>query len=271
MTPGHRAGTRPPEAEFFGYAPGAFTGASSKGRLGKFDLADGGTLFLDEIGDMSPHLQAKLLRVLQEGEFYRVGGVEPVRVDVRIIAATNQPLEEKVARGEFRADLLYRLNVISFTLPPLRERPEDVEVLARRFIAELNPLLGTTVAGVSEAALEAMRRYTWPGNVRELRNVIERAMVFCESGEIGPGDLPEEIAAAVSRSGLAVRLEQEGPARTAGPPRIVEAVEAAEREAILAALRQSGGNRVRAARLLGMSRSAFYQRLRRYRLLGGPS
>ncbi|MFL6560535.1 MAG: sigma 54-interacting transcriptional regulator, partial [Bacillus sp. (in: firmicutes)] len=163
------------ESEFFGYEEGAFTGAKQKGKLGKFDLANGGTLFLDEIGDMSLSLQAKLLRVLQEREFYRVGGTVRIQVDVRIVAATNRNLEDMVREGLFREDLYYRLNVISLNVPPLRDRLYDTDHLIARFMIELNQILGTSITGIEELAREAMLNYTWPGNVRELRNVMERA------------------------------------------------------------------------------------------------
>ena len=166
------------ESELFGHEKGAFTGASQQKR-GKFEMADGGTIFLDEIGDISPKLQVDLLRVLQERCFYRVGGSEEVRVDVRVIAATHVNLQQAVADGKFRDDLFYRLNVIEIRIPPLRERREDVPLLARHFLERLSHELGKDIGEISEGALKLLMDYNWPGNVRELENAVERAMVTC--------------------------------------------------------------------------------------------
>lgn len=234
------------ESEFFGYEEGAFTGAKQRGKSGKFDLANGGTLFLDEIGDMSLVLQAKLLRVLQEREFYRVGGNETVKVDVRIIAATNRDLEKMVREGKFREDLYYRLNVISLTIPPLRERARDVEHLISQLMSELNALLGTGITGISAQAKMALLQYEWPGNVRELRNVLERAMTFAENGKIECEDLPEYLRSHLTKpSGLAYD---------------------AELGAIKKALNHTNGNKAQAARLLGISRSGLYEKIKKYQL-----
>ena len=239
------------ESEFFGYDEGAFTGARQKGKLGKFDLANGGTLFLDEIGDMSLSLQAKLLRVLQEREFYRVGGTIRIQVDVRIIAATNRNLEEMVKEGLFREDLYYRLNVISLYVPPLRDRLYDTDHLIGRFMIELNQILGTSITGIDNRAREAMLNYAWPGNVRELRNVMERAMTFAENGKIRFEDLPDYLVKQVS-------IKE--------PSLNVSLVENAELEAIKKALVQVQGNKVKAARLLGISRSGLYEKIKKYKL-----
>ncbi|MEH7503348.1 sigma 54-interacting transcriptional regulator [Neobacillus drentensis] len=239
------------ESEFFGYDEGAFTGARQKGKLGKFDLANGGTLFLDEIGDMSLSLQAKLLRVLQEREFYRVGGTIRIQVDVRIIAATNRNLEEMVKEGLFREDLYYRLNVISLYVPPLRDRLYDTDHLIGRFMIELNQILGTSITGIDNRAREAMLSYAWPGNVRELRNVMERAMTFAENGKIRFEDLPDYLVKQVS-------IKE--------PSLNVSLVENAELEAIKKALVQVQGNKVKAARLLGISRSGLYEKIKKYKL-----
>jgi len=240
------------ESEFFGYEEGAFTGAKQKGKLGKFDLANGGTLFLDEIGDMSLTLQAKLLRVLQEREFYRVGGTTKIKVDVRIIAATNRNLEEMVKEGLFREDLYYRLNVISLHIPPLRDRPYDIDHLFRQFMIEFNQIIGTSISGIEASAREALLSYDWPGNVRELRNVMERAMTFSESGKIKYEDLPDYLIKQV-------------------PPKVsslnVSMVENAELEAIKKALVQVNGNKVQAARLLGISRSGLYEKIKKYKIV----
>lgn len=238
------------ESEFFGYEEGAFTGAKQRGKIGKFDLANGGTLFLDEIGDMSLSLQAKLLRVLQEREFYRVGGNVRVKVDVRIIAATNRNLEEMVKQGEFREDLYYRLNVISLNIPPLRDRVQDVEYLITGLMKELNSMLGTSITGISSKAKEALLRYSWPGNVRELRNVLERAMTFAEHGKIQSEDLPDYLLSQLSR-----------PATEK-----ISLAEDAELGAIKKALTQANGNKAKAARLLGISRSGLYEKIKKYQL-----
>jgi transcriptional regulator with PAS, ATPase and Fis domain len=239
------------ESEFFGYDEGAFTGARQKGKLGKFDLANGGTLFLDEVGDMSLSLQAKLLRVLQEREFYRVGGTVRIQVDVRIIAATNRNLEEMVKEGLFREDLYYRLNVISLNVPPLRERLYDTDHLIGKFMIDLNQILGTSITGIDVRARETMLSYTWPGNVRELRNVMERAMTFAENGKIRFEDLPDYLVKQVSIKEPALN---------------VTLVENAELETIKKALIQVRGNKVKAARLLGISRSGLYEKIKKYNL-----
>src|SRR6185295_11825681 len=175
------------ESELFGHEKGAFTGAGAR-RAGKFELAHGGTIFLDEIGDISPGMQAKLLRVLQERAFERVGGTETLTVDVRIIAATNVDLKKRVAEGKFREDLYYRLNVISILLAPLRERRADIRPLAEHFLKQLKPS-----ATLSAEALQLLERHDWPGNARELRNAVERAVALHDGDEIGPGDLPPEL------------------------------------------------------------------------------
>lgn len=239
------------ESEFFGYDEGAFTGARQKGKLGKFDLANGGTLFLDEVGDMSLSLQAKLLRVLQEREFYRVGGTIRIQVDVRIIAATNRNLEDMVKAGLFREDLYYRLNVISLYVPPLRDRLYDTDHLIGSFMVELNQIIGTTITGIDNRAREVMLSYSWPGNVRELRNVMERAMTFAENGKIRFEDLPDYLVKQVS---------------VKEPSLNVTLVENAELEAIKRALVQVQGNKVKAARLLGISRSGLYEKIKKYKL-----
>lgn len=236
------------ESEFFGYEEGAFTGARTKGKIGKFDLANGGTLFLDEIGDMSLSLQAKLLRVLQEREFYRVGGNTRIKVDVRIIAATNRNLEEMVREGLFREDLYYRLNVISLNIPPLRERIHDIDYLIRQLTVELNQILGTSIVGIEDTAKTILVEYSWPGNVRELRNVLERAMTFAESGKIKLEDLPDYLI---------------GQAPTGQK---VSLFENAEVEAIKKALTLVHGNKVQAARMLGISRSGLYEKMKKYNL-----
>jgi transcriptional regulator with PAS, ATPase and Fis domain len=243
------------ESEFFGYEEGAFTGARSRGKIGKFDLANGGTLFLDEIGDMSLTLQAKLLRVLQEREFYRVGGTKRIHVDVRIIAATNRNLEEMVIDGTFREDLYYRLNVISLFIPPLRERMQDIEILSDKVMRELNRVIGTSITGFEPAAKQILMSYHWPGNVRELRNVMERAMTFAEHGKIKVEDLPDYMLGSTNVFLEEIAVTQEE-----------TMVESAERQAIETALTKTKGNKAKAAKMLGISRSSLYDKLRKYQL-----
>src|SRR5262249_50654140 len=180
------------ESELFGHEKGAFTGAAER-RLGRFELADGGTLFLDEIGEIPLSTQVKLLRVLEEREFMRVGGAAPIKVDVRVIAATNQPLRELVDEGRFRADLFYRLNVLRIHLPPLRDRREDIPLLVRRFIQEYSAQHDRPFHGISAEAMQLLTEYAWPGNVRELRNLVESMVVLSPGHEIQPGDLPRQI------------------------------------------------------------------------------
>ncbi|WLR50416.1 sigma 54-interacting transcriptional regulator [Bacillus tianshenii] len=241
------------ESEFFGYEAGAFTGAKQKGKLGKFDLADGGTLFLDEIGDMSLALQAKLLRVLQEREFYRVGGTDRIHVDVRIIAATNRPLEKMVEAGEFREDLYYRLNVISLQIPPLRKRKHDIQLLMETMMEDLNRMIGTSITGVEEKARKVIMAYDWPGNVRELRNILERAMTFAEFGKIQYEDLPDYMIEKVEMTANASVSQR-------------ALAESAEVSAIQTALAEANGNKAQAARILGISRSGLYEKIKKYEL-----
>ncbi|MFJ7308876.1 sigma 54-interacting transcriptional regulator [Peribacillus frigoritolerans] len=242
------------ESEFFGYEDGAFTGAKHKGKIGKFDLAHGGTLFLDEVGDMSFQLQAKLLRVLQEREYYRVGGTERIQVDVRIIAATHRSLEEMVENGTFREDLFYRLNVISFEIPPLRRRKKDILMLSESFIRELNKLNGTSITGWEPMVQQVLMDYDWPGNIRELRNVWERAMVFAEHGKIQLGDLPDYL---LKKVGYDVMLEED-------EEQDLSLLEKAEQAALHIAMQVANGNKSKAAELLGISRSVLYNKLRKY-------
>jgi transcriptional regulator with PAS, ATPase and Fis domain len=181
------------ESEFFGHEKGAFTGADSR-KIGKFQYADGGTLFLDEIGDVSPAMQVKLLRALQEKRFTPVGSNREVEVNVRIVAATNRNLEEMIKKGEFREDLFYRLNVLPVFLPPLRERKDDVEVLAGYFVEKFNQVHRKNIKGITPQAMQLLKNYNWPGNIRELENVIEHAFVIENGQEITPQSLPETIA-----------------------------------------------------------------------------
>lgn len=231
------------ESELFGYEKGAFTGATQLKR-GKIEIANGGTVFLDEVGDISEELQAKLLRFLQEREFERVGGTQLIRVDVRIIAATNRNLEAAVKEGRFREDLYYRINVVPIVLPPLRDRKEDVSALAQFFMQRFSMESKKNFNEISQEALEALNAYDWPGNVRELANVIERAVVLGQPPTIQVEDLSPGIASA----------EPESDNRST-PVTYHESVDEYRREVIVSALAQTQGNRAAAARLLGLQRS----------------
>jgi transcriptional regulator with GAF, ATPase, and Fis domain len=227
------------ESELFGHERGAFTGAVAQKR-GKLELADGGTLFLDEVGELAPVLQAKLLRVLQEREFERVGGVRSIRVDIRLIAATNRDLEQAVESGSFRRDLYYRLNVISHVAPPLRERREDIPLLASYFVSKYVEKTGRKIAGISPQARAYLVRYDWPGNVRELENAIERAVVLGSSELIDPEDLPESVLETVSGGGVIAGGYHQA---------LIEA----KKRLILGAIEQAGGSHLEAAKLLGIN------------------
>jgi transcriptional regulator with PAS, ATPase and Fis domain len=259
------------EAEFFGVAPGAYTGADRKGREGKFKLADGGTLFLDEIGDMPLALQSKLLRALQEQEIEPLGSNRVERVDVRIIAATSRDLPAMVAAGSFRADLFYRLNVLPIRLPPLRQRLADLEALVESLSEDIARRSGLPARSVSPEALALLAQGSWPGNIRELRNSLEQAAMMTD-------DLVLEVRHFGATSQAAVATGALNPTPPTLPPAAEPAAEVirpladqvadTERAAIAAALRAQGGNRVRAAKQLGMSRAALYDRLSRWPELG---
>ncbi|WP_366922218.1 sigma 54-interacting transcriptional regulator [Metallumcola ferriviriculae] len=244
------------ETEFFGYEEGAFTGAKRGGKPGKFELADGGSLFLDEIGDMSPHLQVKLLRVLQEREFERVGGIETIRVNVRIIAATNKDLEKLVTDGNFREDLYYRLNVITLSISPLRKRLEDVRPLSNYFINRFQRIMGSKVMGITDDVLDILEQHHWPGNTRELENVIERAMNLIFEGKIEVKHLAEYL----TNKYLPRNQENDGQGI------LQSKIQSAEKKIILDAIRQANGNRTQAAKLLGISRSSFYEKINKYQI-----
>jgi transcriptional regulator with GAF, ATPase, and Fis domain len=229
------------ESELFGHERGAFTGAVAQ-KKGKIEVAEGGTLFLDEIAELALNLQAKLLRVLQHREFERVGGTRPIKVDLRLITATNQNLEEAIRAGQFRSDLFFRLNVLSVTMPPLRERREDIPLLATYFVQKYSREANRPVAGISPEAHALLRRYDWPGNVRELENAIERAVVLGSSEHIRPEDLPEALVEITS---------VEGPSWS-GNLRYHEAVNSVKRDVIIRAIEQAGGNFTEAAKLLDL-------------------
>ena len=240
------------ESELFGHEKGAFTGAHQT-KKGKFELAHGGTVFLDEIGDMPAPLQAKLLRVLQDHRFERVGGTQPIQADIRIIAATNRDIGGAVKDGRFREDLYYRLNVVSLTLPPLRERRDDIPFLARHFVTVYAAETKKTLRGITADAMDLLMRHPWPGNVRELANAIERAVVLCGGSEIGPEDL------ALSVPGAPVGVASGSPA-TRGD--FYAQVETFKQNIIKAALIETGGNQTRAAERLGLQRTHLVKLLR---------
>ncbi|HVO11271.1 MAG TPA: sigma 54-interacting transcriptional regulator [Vicinamibacteria bacterium] len=243
------------ESELFGYERGAFTGATAA-KAGRIQQAEGGLLFLDEIGETTPALQVKLLRVLQEREYQRLGGTRPIKADVRIVAATNRDLEKAMARGDFREDLYYRLCVFQIHLPPLRERREDILPLAEAFLQEISGSVARPAEGISREAEGWLLSYDWPGNVRELRNVLERATILCDGGLITTDHLPHDVAvraaAGVERKGAAAGDELD--------------LDRSERELVVRALEATGDNRTQAARLLGLTRPQLYRRLRKHGL-----
>ncbi len=236
------------ESELFGYEKGAFTGADHR-KLGSFERAHGGTVFLDELAEIPPEAQVKLLRVLQFKEFKRLGGERPVRVDVRVVAATSSDLTQAMARGDFREDLYYRLNVVPVNLPPLRDRMADLPALAAHFLRKLSTRTGKTVDRISPAALRALQDYPWPGNVRELENALEHAMIVCQDGALRRRDLPDYLSGSNRRGAAKVSNLRD-----------------LEKEHLAEALERCGGNRVKAARLLGIGRSTLYRKMKEYGL-----
>ncbi len=309
------------ESELFGHEKGAFTGAAER-RLGRFELADGGTIFLDEVGEMAPATQVKLLRVLEDRTFFRVGGTQPIKVDVRVIAATNKSLKEEVSLSRFRDDLFYRLNVLSIYLPPLRERRADIPLLVRRFIADLAAAHDRTFRGITPEALQILVDADWPGNIRQLRNLVESMVVLAPEGEIGASDIPRDIrergrglpvrvAGAtreiagqelefIFRSLVELKLQVEelrrrldehpqrvevievGPGSAVTAPASLEAepvtegevvyragmtMADVERAAIEAALRETKGNRRKAAEILGIGERTLYRKLKEYAIV----
>ena len=281
------------ESELFGHEKGAFTGATVQ-RIGKFEQCNHGTLFLDEIGDMSLPTQTKILRVLQSGTFERVGGNQPVQVDVRIIAATNKPLEQAVAEKKFREDLFYRLNVVRLQLPPLRERAGDVPLLVNYFLQKFARKLGTPPKAILPETLRLLEQHPWPGNVRELENVVQRALVVAKGEAILPADLPPEITRAAGAAKAAAPSVSTAPAVGAGAGGTASAsapaaeatdeiqplvralfqwaranpklklIPAVERELIINALREHRGNQVHAARMLGITRATLRKRVEKF-------
>jgi len=247
------------ESELFGHEKGAFTGATTL-RLGRFELANGGTIFLDEIAEMRPSLQVKILRVLQEREFERIGGTRTIKVDVRILAATNKNLEDLVARQQFRDDLYWRLNVIPITIPSLRERLSDIPLLVAHFITRFNAEKKQHLTGITPAALQMLRSYHWPGNVRELENTIERIAILKGSGLITPEDLPEKIFRSNPSSPVpGVDIPDDGIDFDA-------TVEAFEKQLLMKALAKADGVKTRAAHLLHMNRTTLVEKVKKLRL-----
>ena len=284
------------ESELFGYEKGAFTGAVAS-KPGRFELADSGTLFLDEIGEIPVEMQVKLLRVLQESEFERVGGIKTIKVDVRLVTATNRDLQKEVAAGAFREDLFYRLNVVPVHLPPLRERRGDIPLLVEHFIARFNERLKKQITGVDDEALARLTAHPWPGNIRELENVLERTILFCEGPTIHAADLPPELVANAPAAAAAAQPSQPSalgvplavppassvpnttpPFGSAMPPPSTEArasslkelvrqeTERVERELIVRALEETGGNVTQAARKLKISRKSLQNKMKEFGL-----
>ncbi|MGH8021955.1 MAG: sigma 54-interacting transcriptional regulator, partial [Limisphaerales bacterium] len=259
------------ESELFGHERGAFTGATGQ-RIGKFEQCNRGTIFLDEIGDMTPATQTKILRVLQSGTFERVGGNHVISADVRVIAATNKPLEQAVATKQFREDLFYRLNVVRIQAPPLRDRPEDIRLLVNYFLEKMAREQQSPPKSVAAAVIRTLEKYHWPGNVRELENAIRRAHVMTKGDAILPTDLPPEItgksptpaggaavAASEDASGLARQLFQW--ARREPEFKILPAV---ERELVIQALKETNDNQAAAAKLLGITRATLRKRIEKF-------
>jgi Nif-specific regulatory protein len=238
------------ESELFGHEKGAFTGAIAR-KIGRFELAEGGTLFLDEIGELTTNLQTKLLRVLQEREFERVGGTRRIQADVRVIAATNRDLAAEIRAGRFREDLYYRLNVVAITMPPLREHLEDIPALADHFISRFSREVKKPVLRIDPRTMECLKAYSWPGNVRELQNVIERSVVLCSGPILLPEELPAEISGGIPRESTS----SPGSETSVEVVPLAEALERCRRDLVKKALERSGGNQTDAAELLGLQRS----------------
>jgi PAS domain S-box-containing protein len=240
------------ESELFGYEAGAFTGAKKEGKMGKFEIANEGTIFLDEIGDMPLHMQVKLLRVIQEREVEKVGGVATKKINIRIIAATNRNLKKLVSEGKFREDLYYRLNVVTIEIPPLRDRGSDIILISNHLIKKLSIDLGKKVKGISKEAQQYLKNYEWKGNVRELENVLERAINFMGDIEIiDVDDLPKEVT---------------GKKASIIPKHLQDILEESEKNAIILALRASDGNKTKAAKILDIGRTSLYEKIEKYKI-----
>lgn len=247
------------ESELFGHVRGAFTGATSP-KQGKFELADNGTIFLDEIGDMSPDLQVKILRVLEEKEFEQVGGCKTKKIDVRIIAATHRDLEEEVQKGTFREDLFYRLYVIPIMLPPLRDRKSDIPLLVSHFLKQFNEKNNRSVQGISEEAMEILMKHSWKGNIRELKNMVEGLVVLKGEGEIFPKDLPKKLMLKSACTGPSpIALSSEGIC-------LSTAVSEFEKSLIIQCLEQTKWVKKKAAKLLQVNRTTLVEKIKRHQL-----
>jgi DNA-binding NtrC family response regulator len=249
------------ESELFGHEKGAFTGAAAK-REGKFEQADGGTLFLDEIGDMSANVQAKLLRALEERRIERLGGNESIPVDVRIVSATHRPLEQEITNGNFRADLFYRLRVVTVDIAPLRDRREDIPLLVETFLRGASERYELPQRALSQGALKRLVEYNWPGNVRELKNTIDRAVIMAEGDEIMPRDLPDEITAGIPRGPIGESEEEIDGLRVPFTADFREDRREFERRYITRCLEHTQGNVTRAAEILDMHRQSLQHKLR---------
>jgi len=252
------------ESELFGYEAGAFSGAKGR-KLGLWELADDGTIFLDEVTELPSSLQSKLLRAIETNSFYRVGAVRKVQVNVRLVSATNRDISEVTGDGRFRADLLYRINSFEINLPPLRERPEDIEPLTEHLLKQL---AGTNAPELTPETMAALKSYSWPGNVRQLRNTLERAILLANDNRITTAELPPEIIApAATFRAVSVAQDSSGATEASGQPATVQApLREVERQQILAALEQTGWHRGKTAEMLGISPSTLYRRLRDYNL-----
>ncbi len=242
------------ESELFGHEKGAFTGAIER-RIGRFELADGGTIFLDEIGEIEPAMQVKILRVLEERSFERVGGQKTIHVDVRLVAATNKDLKKMVGEGKFRDDLFYRLSVVTLPLPPLRERREDIPLLVSAFLKQCNHENNKNVTELSPDAMNMLLAYDWPGNVRELRNAVEQMVVLARSEKLTLRDVPAAVRGGADLTKVSVVR-----------PGVTMTVEEAEKQLIMQALKDTGGNRTKAAQKIGMSRRTLHRKLKTYGL-----
>jgi len=244
------------ESELFGYADGAFTGARKGGKMGKFELANNGTIFLDEIGDMPLSMQAKILRALQEREIERVGGETTILINVRVIAATNRDLAAMVAKGQFREDLFYRINIINLHIPPLRERAEDIPAISNHTIRNLNAILKKTVQGIEPETMELLLGYDWPGNIRELTNAIESAMNFCRTQRLKTRDFP-----------LPLHWKNKHPEEETFGMGMQSKIDDAEKSHLVAVLKQCGGSRKDAAAILNVSKSTLYRMMKKFDLI----
>jgi two-component system response regulator AtoC len=241
------------ESELFGHMKGSFTGAI-RDKLGRFEIANGGTIFLDEIGDISANMQLKLLRVLQEGEFERVGGTETLKVDVRIIAATNRDLAQMMLNGEFRQDLYYRLNVIPLEVPPLRERKDDIPLLISHFLEKFNKHFNKKIDVIEDDAMKCLQNYSWQGNIRELENLIERSVVLNKTGKLTVKDFPHYVVN--SEDDLSFEFDADGS--------LIDIVDSYEKQIILRALKENNFNKLRTAEKLGIHRSTFMSKLKKF-------